>query len=217
MAKLGHMEHAETAEKSAGRKRAATQRIKDTPLTEADWIDAAIDILVDENVRGVRIDALCRRLGVTKGSFYWHFKGRTQLLASLLNRWRQNMTMNTIDRLSRDGDSPEKSLRALFELPRRPRSPGFARVEQSIRDWGRREDQAQEAVREVDELRLNYFRRLLMERGLDPDTADRRAYIAYAIMMGDSVLRVTLESDGEASGMIDEIMTMLTQDAPVSS
>lgn len=201
----------EPPQKSTTRKRASTRRVKDTPLTEADWINAANDILVDETVRGIRIDALCRKLGVTKGSFYWHFQGRKQLLTALLSRWRQRMTTNVIDRLSTLGQSPTERLRALFDLPRRPASPAFARIEQSVRDWGRREDHAMEAVREVDEIRFLYFRTLLEEHGLDPETAERRAYIAYAIMMGDSVLRQTIDRKDGAKVVIDEVMDLITR------
>lgn len=192
------------------RRRAPTRRLKDTPLEEADWVDAASELLVDENVRGIRIDALCKRLGVTKGSFYWHFQGRGALLTALLSHWRRRMTTNVIARLSAPGSSPAERLRALFALPHRERSPAFSSVEQSIRDWGRRDPVAQEAVREVDTLRLDYFRTLLIEQGLDAETAERRAYIAYAMMMGDSVLRATLDSEAGVEARLDEVIALLT-------
>ncbi len=194
-----------------GRKRAPTQRFKKTPLTDGDWVDAATDILVNENVRGIRIDALCKRLGVTKGSFYWHFKGRPELLAALLTRWRERATTNIIERLSgRTGDATAR-LRGLFELTRRPRSADAARIEDSVRDWGRRDAQARAAVREVDETRLAYFEGLLTAHGLEPALARRRAYIAYAIMMGDSVLRQTLEREAGTGPLVEEVIAMLTR------
>ncbi len=193
------------------RKRKPTQRFKQTPLTEADWVETATGILVDENVRGITIDALCGRLGVTKGSFYWHFKGRTELLAALLANWRRRMTTNIIDRLGQqDGDATQR-LTALFELTRRPKSANFARVEESVRDWARRADLAKDAVGEVDQTRLAYFRELLQAHGLDPETAERRAYIAYAIMMGDSVLQASLDPGDPADPLIAEIVAMLTR------
>ena len=50
------------------------------PLARKDWIDAAIVMLAEDNVEALRVDTLAERLGVTKGSFYWHFKGREDLL-----------------------------------------------------------------------------------------------------------------------------------------
>ena len=192
--------------------RTKTKRLKETPLTEADWIDAATKVLVDENIRGIRIDALCTKLGVTKGSFYWHFKSRQELLTALLAGWRKRMTTKVIERLAALGSNPSERLRALFELPHRAKSPEFARVELSIRDWGRKAELAQEAVKEVDQLRLNYFKTLLKQHGLSDELAEKRAYIAYSIMMGDSILRVTLEGEVPANSVTDEVMKLLTQD-----
>ena len=198
------------AQHPAKRKREPTQRVKETPLNEADWIDAATDILVKENVRGIRIDALCQKLGVTKGSFYWHFSGRAALLAALLQNWRTRMTTNVIDRLGAQSGDPMFRLRALLALPRRDRSPAFARIEQSIRDWSRRDSQAHDAVRDVDMIRMNYFIDLFEQHGFDPATAKRRAYMAYALLMGDSVLRDTLDPD-TADVALDDIMSLLTR------
>ncbi len=192
------------------RKREPTQRLKGSPLNEADWIDAATGILVDENVRGIRIDALCKKLGVTKGSFYWHFAGRTALLLVLLQNWRQRMTTNVIDRLGEQTVDPSVRLRALLALPRRSRSPKFARIEQSIRDWGRRDARARDAVKDVDTIRLNYIAGLFEQHGFAPASAKRRAYLAYAMLMGDSVLHETLEPTS-AEAILDDVMDMLTQ------
>jgi len=208
---MGKSETLRKTSVGAVRKRAPTNRLKETPLSEDDWIEAATDVLVDENFRGIRIDALCKKLGVTKGSFYWHFPGRTELVSTLLARWRQRMTTNIIERLTALGESPGERLRALFELPHRSKSPEFARVEQSVRDWGRCADKAQEAVQEVDELRLEYFRSLLIQHGLSDEMAEKRAYIAYSIMMGDSILRITLKNNA-GDALTDEIMELLTSD-----
>ena len=56
-------------------------------LTREDWISGAWDMLGERGMDGVRVEPLARRLGVTKGSFYWHFKDRGELLEALLNRW----------------------------------------------------------------------------------------------------------------------------------
>ncbi len=197
--------------KPAPKRRAPTRRHKDTPLTVSDWVDAGSDLLVKETVRGIRIDALCAQLGVTKGSFYWHFGGRGDFLAAILKSWRARMTENIIERLDRLGDSATERLRRLFELPRRPRSERFARIEQSVRDWARSDVRAREAMRDVDVERLGYYRAQFEALGMDRSTAELRAYIAYSVMMGDSVLRQSLDSDAFSGDLVDEVMRLLTQ------
>lgn len=197
------------------RKREPTQRFKETPLNKSDWVDAATGILVDENVRGIRIDVLCKKLGVTKGSFYWHFSARPALLKAMLEQWHSRMTTNVISRLGAGSGSPIDRLRALITLPRATRSPAFASIEQSIRDWSRRDSQAFAAVKEVDRIRLDYITDLFTQQGVAPELAARRAYIAYALLMGDSVLRNSVQPDN-LDEVFNEVMAILTADRPES-
>ncbi len=191
------------------RKRAPTKRLKETPLTEADWVNAATEILVKENVRGIRIDALCEKLGVTKGSFYWHFNTRAELLSAILKNWQRRMTSNVIQNVSRGGDSGFARLKSLISLPRMPRSPAFAQTEMSIRDWGRRVDLPRQAVQEVDNIRLEYLAELYRQEGFDAETARIRAYVAYCVMMGDSVLFNTMK-DLDHESFVNEAMAILS-------
>ncbi len=56
------------------------------------WIQAALSILAERGISGVRVETLAKQLGVTKGSFYWHFKDRDALFDALLDSWRRVLT-----------------------------------------------------------------------------------------------------------------------------
>src|SRR5690606_7033358 len=56
-------------------------------LSAADWAQAALDVIAEQGVSAVAVEPLARRLGVTKGSFYWHFPSRDALLQAALERW----------------------------------------------------------------------------------------------------------------------------------
>jgi|TARA_Y100000815_G_scaffold274653_1_gene309495 AcrR family transcriptional regulator len=174
-------------------KRRPTSRHKESPLNEQDWVQAALQILINENVRGIKIDTLCAKLGVTKGSFYWHFKTRSDLLGAMLSHWRKKMTLNVIRSISISGDNPRARLRSLFSLPRRKNSPGFAQIETSIRDWARRVEMPRKAVAEVDEIRFDYITKLFRDMGHPPEEARKRAYLAYCLIMGDSILHSSID------------------------
>ncbi len=168
---------------------------KGGPLKVEDWVAAANDLLVNENIRGVQISALCLKLKVTKGSFYWHFSGREDLLRALLNSWRRRMTLNVASKLGRVSTGAVNTLRALLALPRKTFSAAGAAIEMSIRDWGRREELAHDALKEVDEMRLRSFEQSFQALGFTKREARIRGYIAYAIMMGDSILKETLREE----------------------
>ncbi|MDH7799034.1 MULTISPECIES: TetR/AcrR family transcriptional regulator [unclassified Beijerinckia] len=191
------------------RKRAKTQRIKDSPLKEADWIRAATDILVKENVRGINLDRLSSKMGVTKGSFYWHFNKRLDLLQAMLNDWRRRMTLNVIQTTTRRGGSSVERLLRVLLLPREKPARAAMAVENSMRDWARRSEQPLAAVREVDHLRLSFLEGLLVEHGLTRPEARRRAYLLYCIVMGDSILHDTVSGhvpDADYAAMVSELL-----------
>src|ERR671934_2749006 len=73
-------------------------------LSRERWIEAALDALADGGVAAVAVEPLAVRLGVTKGSFYWHFRDRDQLLAAALKEWERTGTEELIKRLDQIAD-----------------------------------------------------------------------------------------------------------------
>jgi AcrR family transcriptional regulator len=196
-----------------GRAARARNDVKASPLSVEDWVAAANDLLAGENIRGVQIRALCRKLRVTKGSFYWHFSSREDLLRALLNSWRRRMTLNIYSKLGRVSAGAVSTLRALLALPRKKFSAAGAAIEMSIRDWGRREKLAHDALEEVDEIRLRSFEQSFQSLGFSAREARIRGYIAYAIMMGDSILKETLREEIDADEFVEIAVRLLAPPA----
>jgi AcrR family transcriptional regulator len=63
----------------------------DKTLGREDWLRAARLALLHGGVEAVRVEKLARTLEVTKGSFYWHFKDREELLELLLCEWESEL------------------------------------------------------------------------------------------------------------------------------
>lgn len=192
-----------------GRAAKTRKESKGSPLQVEDWIVAANELLVSENIRGVQIPALCLKLNVTKGSFYWHFSSREDLLRALLDAWRRRMTLNVYSKLGRISAGAVSTLRAMLALPRKKFSSTGAAVEMSIRDWGRRERIAHDALREVDEIRLRSFEQSFQSLGYSQREARIRGYIAYAIMMGDSILKETLREEIATEEFVERAVQLL--------
>lgn len=172
-------------------------RSESTTLDKRAWTDAALHALAENGIEGVRVEILARDLGVTKGSFYWHFSDRGELLDAILQEWRRRATLSIIDRLESTHEPPEQRLRRLLRLQFESRRAEFGSdVELSIRLWGRRDARALTVLREVDELRLRYIRGLLEESGMDKAEAAARAILAYSYMR---VSRSLIASDNMAA------------------
>ena len=86
-----------------------------TPRGREAWLEAALDTLAEVGVDGLRVEALAKRLGLTKGSFYWHFRDRPSLLIELLERWREGR-MDAIHRHAGNGAAtPRETKKAASE------------------------------------------------------------------------------------------------------
>src|SRR5690606_14478311 len=158
-------------------------------LTRDDWIKAATATLVDNGVDAVRVDTLARQLDVTRGSFYWHFSHRAELLESVLTTWRNAATQQVIDRFERRKIDPRQQVRELLTLPFRGRTARrAAAIELAIRAWARRDPMARRFVDEVDAARLAYIARCFMALGFDAAESRVKAFSLYAYELAESLL-----------------------------
>lgn len=158
-------------------------------LTREDWIAAATRVLEEKSIDAVRIDALSRQLNVTRGSFYWHFRNRKELLEALLTAWRNAATEQVIDRFERRRTGAAEQIRELLSLPFRGESARrAAATELAIRAWARRDAMARKVVDEVDATRLSYIAQCFTALGLALAEARLRAFALYAYEVSESLL-----------------------------
>ncbi len=171
------------------RRAAAAADAARASLTPEAWIDAATEVLVDQGIDHVRVDVLATQLGVTRGSFYWHFRDREDLLRRVLQAWRDRATVSLTRRLESDRSDPHEQLRNAASLPFRGRAAAkAARIELAIRAWARRDDMAREAVDEADAARLAHHERIFTALGFPPEEARGRAFLMYGYEVAESLL-----------------------------
>ncbi|KAA0115134.1 TetR/AcrR family transcriptional regulator [Mycolicibacterium sp. P9-22] len=150
-------------------------------LTIDDWLKAGYAILAEEGIKALKIDRLCARLKVTKGSFYWHFDGMPSYRAALVEGWRD----------LRDEDRSQ--IETLGELSPRDRlarmmaslvSPRHWTLERAMREWARTDDTVAASVREADRRVLAAVRTAFEDHGFDADEAELRAGATFAVGIG---------------------------------
>lgn len=158
-------------------------------LSDQAWIDAALKKLATGNIDDVRIEALARDLGVTKGSFYWHFKNRKVLLERMLDSWMEKATLAVANRIHQRSHGWADELEQLLTLPARtPPTKLAVETELAIRSWARFDPRVAEKVVEIDQIRAESFRVIFRELGFTQEQAAHRAAIAQSFMLGDSLL-----------------------------
>lgn len=161
-----------------------------TQLGPADWIAAATELLVHKSIDAVRVDVLAKQLQVTRGSFYWHFADRDDLLARVLVDWKEAQTEQIIARYRKQGVKAQALITELVELPVHGRAAmQGASVELAIRAWARRDDAARAVVDAVDAQRLVYIEECFASLGFAPKSARARAFMLYCYMQSESLFR----------------------------
>ena len=130
----------------------------------------------------VRVEALAKGLGVTKGGFYWHFDDRRALLEETLDAWEKAMTVDVIATIDSEPGEPREKLRRLFELA--PSARALFATELALRDWARRDADVAARMRRVDDRRMAYLRLLFGQFCADEDETEVRAMLAYSLFVG---------------------------------
>ena len=147
-------------------------------LSKNDWLREGLAILSTEDFASITIDNLCKRLSITKGSFYHHFKNSEKYIEDLMIFWMEQNTLEPI-RLTSLPTVTNKSER-LHELARIVDH----KAEQRIRAWSFSHPVVKEYVQKVDALRIEYLIDLSLLEGFEPIEARRLAMLDYSALVG---------------------------------
>jgi AcrR family transcriptional regulator len=158
-------------------------------LDRAAWIAAALDIVAQDGIDGLRVESLAKRLGVTKGSFYWHFKDRRDLIDAVLDNWRAGRIRDIRKQTTAAPGNEEAALRHTIEVYAAAKNRKGISIEASIRLWARQDANGLAVVEEVDAERLECTRRLFLARNLPPAEAAARSALLYAYVFGFSMMQ----------------------------
>ena len=159
---------------------AQTKQERTGRLSADDWAQAALDMIAEQGVAAVAVEPLARRLGVTKGSFYWHFPSRDALLVAALERWEKVEQETVFGQLEPISD-PRERLRALFTLVAHEFK---SHVIYSELLKALDHPAVQPVIGRVSERRLEYLTASFRQAGLSRTDAQHRARLLYAAYVG---------------------------------
>lgn len=159
---------------------AAPAPLRPAPLQPLDWIRAANARLAQEGIDAVRVEVLARDLLVSKGSFYWHFRDREDLLSSVLSQWEGEETT-----WLHEAAGDEKTAAARWAtLVERSSDPRRCRFEAALRAWARRDDRVAVRVAAIEKSRREFISDVLRDVGFAPRASDSWADLAQLVCLG---------------------------------
>jgi len=153
------------------------------------WTGAALRALAAGGPDAVRVEPLARALGITKGSFYWHFDNRDALLGDVLDAWERVSVDEVIERVE-DG-AGAGGARVKLERLGALAAGGEAAlgvdplaVDLAVRDWARRDRHVARRLRRVDDRRMAYMRSLFTSVCADEAEVEERCLLAFSLWIG---------------------------------
>jgi AcrR family transcriptional regulator len=166
---------------------------------KAQWLSAGLEALRKGGVGSVRVERLAGDVGITKGSFYHHFRDRGALLDAVIEYWSREMTDAEFERIQTLRGGLAARLVALAEDVL---EKGMGRYDPAIRAWARADRKVAAAVAQVDRRRIKALAALFEEGGFTPAEARTRARTFYTFLLGEPQVRAPAREAGELEKMV---------------
>jgi AcrR family transcriptional regulator len=171
-------------------------------LSAKDWLDQGLRALARSGFTALKAEPLAKAMGVSRGSFYWHFADIGAYHAAILKHWRKVAAEQIIANLeATPGDDNPVQLLLRRAFGTKPA------LENAVRTWATVDPAARSAVQAIDRRRLGYVENLLRASGLPADVARPRAQILYWAFLGFALSDRPLPQARQAE-VIDELLRM---------
>lgn len=156
---------------------------KKEKASREDWLQATLDVLRERGIEGVKVVAIARRLGLTSGSFYWHFKNLKDLLDSVLTYWEEALTGHIIEDALRFEGPPKERIRLLMQQVIREDA---SRPDGAIAVWAKSDADAALSYKRAMDRRFEFSLWLFQEAGFEPKDAEIRGRMMVMTLMGET-------------------------------
>lgn len=151
-------------------------------LTKNDWIEFGLKELAENGYEELRAQPLAKKLGVSRGSFYWHFEDIADYEFSVLALWESLATENIISTIDQSLD-PKDRLHKLIEMALQP-----TKLERAVRSWSVVNASVAKVVSKIDQRRFKYIESILKDIGVEKTEIKYRALILYWAGIGRAVI-----------------------------
>ncbi len=182
---------------------------KRSTLSAADWEQEALRVIADDGISAVAVEPLARRMGITKGSFYWHFSSRESLLEQALLGWEEHDARNLSASLG-ELSCPRDRLISFF---RRVSREGLTHRVYSALCAAADHPQVRPFLDRVAERRMSHIAQAFEELGMDVTAAEHHARLTYSVYLGFLQLQrqaqVPALSSQQFEAYLDHVITTL--------
>ena len=175
-------------------------------LSAQDWVDLGLKTLAKSGFTALKAEPLAKAMGVSRGSFYWHFADIGAYHAAVLARWREVATEQIIAGVEAASGGDKDPLAVLLKLT----FGSKLLLEKAVRSWAANDARARAAVVAMDRRRLDYIEELLEQAGLAEEVARARAQILFWAFFGYALSDQQLPADRQQA-VLDELLRIVAR------
>jgi AcrR family transcriptional regulator len=174
-------------------------------LSAQDWLDQGLKALARSGFTALKAEPLAKAMGVSRGSFYWHFADIAAFHAAILKHWRDVAAEQVIAGLEASAGEVDP-----LSLLLRRTFGNKQMLEKAVRSWATVDPKARAAVQAIDRRRVSYIEGLLKQSGLSDNAALGRAQILYWTFVGFALSDQPLQQAKQAA-VLDELLAIATR------
>ena len=174
-------------------------------LSAKDWLDRGLKVLAEQGFTALKAEPLAKAMGVSRGSFYWHFADIGAFHAAILKHWREvaaEAIIADLETATGDDNPLQRLLRQAFG--------GQLALENAVRIWATHDPVARRAVQAIDRRRATYVESMLRDAGLEPKVARSRAQILYWAFVGFALSDKPLPREDQQA-VLDELLRIASR------
>ncbi|MEP3048648.1 MAG: TetR/AcrR family transcriptional regulator [Roseibium sp.] len=175
-------------------------------ISKQQWLEAALDALVAGGVEAVRIVDIAKTLKISKSGFYWHFKGRKDLMDEMKRYWMEEFSQQII---SETLHSNAPIFEKMSQLVRMIRERGAGKYDLAFTSWAVHDPSIRKLVDDVRDMRIAFVKKLLALEGYTGDDLEARARLFVVYFSWSEVMFKKTETclEGEP---LDEVMRLIS-------
>jgi AcrR family transcriptional regulator len=175
-------------------------------LSARDWLDQGLKVLAERGFTALKAEPLAKAMGVSRGSFYWHFADIGEFRQAILKHWREVAAEQIIANLEAAASDHADPVPLLLHQA----FGGKLALEKAVRTWAAFDPKARAAVQAIDRRRLSYVEGMLRASGLSSDVARARAQILYWAFIGFALAEKPLPP-ARQQAVLDELLRIASR------
>lgn len=174
-------------------------------MNKDDWLQQSLKLVSENGVDVLKIDTLCKKLKVTKGSFYHHFKNHKNFIDSILDYWYKKYTLEIIDKIKTFNTEPLKQIELLNEVI----YSKDLNIEIEFRAWKVKDNRIKKYIEKIDLARLEIIENI--QNQLNPNFSKKQKQLAskyiYTQFIGSLFIEPKIQKEEQKE--LDEFLLSL--------